>query len=152
MSTQTRMALPHTHVSSSLPGGIRSRLKAQPGYHEPFQTFQHPNMLHRLENPWGLPRKQQKHNRPTHAACSEPLTSTSPSATVLHHPLTGERFAEGVSINKGLLELGNCITALSSPCTRKHVPYRNSKLTRVLQVRAVGVVISVSASFFWESF
>ncbi|MEW5302191.1 MAG: hypothetical protein WDW36_004996 [Sanguina aurantia] len=46
---------------------------------------------------------------------------------------TGERFAEGVSINKGLLELGNCITALSSPCTRKHVPYRNSKLTRVLQ-------------------
>ena len=46
---------------------------------------------------------------------------------------SGDRFAEGVSINKGLLELGNCINALTEGKTRKHVPYRNSKLTRLLQ-------------------
>lgn len=49
-------------------------------------------------------------------------------------PYTGDRFAEGVSINKGLLELGNVINALTEGASRKHIPYRNSKLTRVLQV------------------
>ena len=44
---------------------------------------------------------------------------------------SGERFAEGIQINKGLLALGNVISAL---CERKdHVPYRDSKLTRLLQ-------------------
>ena len=37
-----------------------------------------------------------------------------------------------MSINKGLLELGNVINALTDS-KRAHVPYRNSKLTRVLQ-------------------
>lgn len=46
---------------------------------------------------------------------------------------TGDRFAEGVNINKGLLELGNVINALTEGKSRKHVPYRNSKLTRLLQ-------------------
>jgi kinesin family protein 4/21/27 len=45
----------------------------------------------------------------------------------------GQRFAEGVSINKGLLELGNVINALTEGTTRRHIPYRNSKLTRLLQ-------------------
>jgi kinesin family protein 4/21/27 len=45
----------------------------------------------------------------------------------------GQRFAEGVSINKGLLELGNVINALTEGASRKHIPYRNSKLTRLLQ-------------------
>mmetsp|Transcript_30871 Transcript_30871/g.80506 ORF Transcript_30871/g.80506 Transcript_30871/m.80506 type:complete len:510 (-) Transcript_30871:230-1759(-) len=44
----------------------------------------------------------------------------------------GKRFEEGVNINKSLLELGNCINALTDG-NRKHVPYRNSKLTRVLK-------------------
>eukprot|EP00775_Hariotina_reticulata_P003306 gene3304-3582_t len=46
---------------------------------------------------------------------------------------TGQRFTEGVAINKGLLELGNVINALTEGTTRKHIPYRNSKLTRLLQ-------------------
>lgn len=46
---------------------------------------------------------------------------------------TGRQFAEGVNINKGLLELGNVINALTEGANRKHIPYRNSKLTRLLQ-------------------
>ena len=44
---------------------------------------------------------------------------------------SGDRFAEGVQINKGLLALGNVITALCEK--QRHVPYRDSKLTRLLQ-------------------
>ena len=44
---------------------------------------------------------------------------------------SGERLQEGIQINKGLLALGNVINAL---CERlHHVPYRDSKLTRLLQ-------------------
>eukprot|EP00656_Telonema_subtile_P014310 TRINITY_DN17318_c0_g1_i2.p1 TRINITY_DN17318_c0_g1~~TRINITY_DN17318_c0_g1_i2.p1 ORF type:complete len:525 (+),score=114.12 TRINITY_DN17318_c0_g1_i2:254-1828(+) len=46
---------------------------------------------------------------------------------------SGQRFKESVSINQGLLALGNVISALSSSKGVKHVPYRESKLTRVLQ-------------------
>lgn len=43
---------------------------------------------------------------------------------------------EGISINSGLLALGNVINALGDPKRRsKHVPYRDSKLTRILQVK-----------------
>lgn len=45
----------------------------------------------------------------------------------------GARLAEGANINKSLLALGNCINALCDPRRRNHVPYRNSKLTRLLQ-------------------
>lgn len=46
-------------------------------------------------------------------------------------------FQSGVHINKGLLALGNVISALGDEKKRKegvHVPYRDSKLTRLLQV------------------
>nr|XP_053635684.1 chromosome-associated kinesin KIF4A-like [Cherax quadricarinatus] len=46
---------------------------------------------------------------------------------------TGERFKEGVNINKGLLALGNVISALCEEGSRGHIPYRDSKLTRLLQ-------------------
>lgn len=46
----------------------------------------------------------------------------------------GERFKEGISINKGLLALGNVISALGDDIEkRNHIPYRDSKLTRILQ-------------------
>jgi len=45
----------------------------------------------------------------------------------------GERFAEGVNINKGLLALGNVISALCEGNPNRHIPYRDSKLTRLLQ-------------------
>ncbi|KAL3340424.1 hypothetical protein AABB24_028854 [Solanum stoloniferum] len=48
----------------------------------------------------------------------------------------GLRFKEGVHINRGLLALGNVISALGDEKKRKegvHVPFRDSKLTRLLQ-------------------
>ncbi|XP_053673774.1 kinesin-like protein KIF21B [Anopheles nili] len=47
---------------------------------------------------------------------------------------TGERAREGISINCGLLALGNVISALGDKTKKvSHVPYRDSKLTRLLQ-------------------
>lgn len=46
----------------------------------------------------------------------------------------GQRMIEGAKINRSLLALGNCINILSDP--RKaghHIPYRDSKLTRLLK-------------------
>ncbi|XP_069692259.1 kinesin-like protein KIF18A [Periplaneta americana] len=43
----------------------------------------------------------------------------------------GVRFAEGANINKSLLALGNCIKSLADGL--KHIPYRDSKLTRLLK-------------------
>ncbi|KAH8118349.1 kinesin-domain-containing protein [Phellopilus nigrolimitatus] len=46
----------------------------------------------------------------------------------------GQRMVEGANINKSLLALGNCINALcESAGSVRHVPYRNSKLTRLLK-------------------
>ncbi|CAG8564309.1 31971_t:CDS:2 [Gigaspora margarita] len=48
----------------------------------------------------------------------------------------GDRVKEGISINSGLLALGNVISALGDISKAKqitHIPYRDSKLTRLLQ-------------------
>jgi hypothetical protein len=52
--------------------------------------------------------------------------------------VAGERVRESISINSGLLALGNVISALASKNApnnnaQQHVPYRDSKLTRLLQ-------------------
>ncbi|CAG8489518.1 9049_t:CDS:2, partial [Acaulospora colombiana] len=49
---------------------------------------------------------------------------------------SGDRAKEGISINSGLLALGNVISILGDPNKTKHkthIPYRDSKLTRLLQ-------------------
>ncbi|CAM9650001.1 unnamed protein product, partial [Sphacelaria rigidula] len=50
----------------------------------------------------------------------------------------GQRKREGIQINQGLLALGNVVNALGDDRAEKktaYVPYRQSKLTRLLQVR-----------------
>ena len=45
----------------------------------------------------------------------------------------GQRLKEGININKGLLVLGNVISALALGDKAKFVPFRDSKLTRILR-------------------
>jgi kinesin family member 18/19 len=70
----------------------------------------------------------------------------------------GERLLEGANINKSLLALGSCINALCDPRKRNHVPYRNSKLTRLLKFSLGGncktvmiVCVSPSSAHFDET-
>ncbi|AET37448.1 tubulin-dependent ATPase KIP3 Ecym_1200 [Eremothecium cymbalariae DBVPG len=65
----------------------------------------------------------------------------------------GERLHEGSNINKSLLALGNCINALCMTGRRTycHVPYRDSKLTRLLKFSLGGncktvMIVCVSPS------
>ncbi|KAH8700333.1 kinesin family protein [Talaromyces proteolyticus] len=63
----------------------------------------------------------------------------------------GERLQEGANINKSLLALGSCINALCDPRKRNHIPYRNSKLTRLLKFSLGGncktvMIVCVSPS------
>ncbi|GAA6015172.1 hypothetical protein JCM11491_000491 [Sporobolomyces phaffii] len=65
----------------------------------------------------------------------------------------GERLTEGANINRSLLALGNCINALCDPRKRGHVPYRDSKLTRLLKQSLGGncktvMIVCVSPSSF----
>ncbi|KAJ4165497.1 hypothetical protein LMH87_007127 [Akanthomyces muscarius] len=70
----------------------------------------------------------------------------------------GERLTEGANINKSLLALGGCINALCDRRQRAHVPYRNSKLTRLLKFSLGGncktvmiVCVSPSSAHFDET-
>lgn len=65
----------------------------------------------------------------------------------------GQRMVEGANINKSLLALGNCINILSDPNKKgSFVPYRDSKLTRMLKDSLGGntqtiMIACVSPSF-----
>ncbi|VTZ69560.1 kinesin-4, putative [Plasmodium chabaudi chabaudi] len=71
----------------------------------------------------------------------------------------GNRLKEAININYGLLSLSNVIYGLSSKKKVQHIPYRNSKLTRILQDSLGGnsktvmiACISVEPSDFYETF
>ena len=64
---------------------------------------------------------------------------------------TGVRFQEGVNINKGLLALGNVIYALCGEGAKGHVPYRDSKLTRLLQGNSLKNYIASFVTAVWRN-
>lgn len=102
-------------------------------------------------------QQEQKHSR--HKESSATATATTKTKSVLRSKFhfvdlagserqkrtkaEGKRFKEGVQINQGLLVLGNVISALASlsssdnnnstTSSNVHVPYRDSKLTRLLR-------------------
>ncbi|XP_060082065.1 centromere-associated protein E-like [Ylistrum balloti] len=51
---------------------------------------------------------------------------------------SGDRLREGCSINKSLLILGQVISKLSDGVSNQHISYRDSKLTRILQISLGG--------------
>ena len=65
---------------------------------------------------------------------------------------TGKRLEESKKINQSLSALGNVISALTDSKTRTHIPYRDSKLTRLLEDSLGGnckttMVATVSPAF-----
>nr|XP_056722092.1 kinesin-like protein KIF7 [Euleptes europaea] len=72
---------------------------------------------------------------------------------------TGERLKESIQINGSLLALGNVISALGDPRRKgSHIPYRDSKITRILKDSLGGnaqtamiACVSPSSSDFDES-
>ena len=60
---------------------------------------------------------------------------------------SAEHLLESNNINRSLLVLGNCISALGDPKKRGgHIPYRDSKLTKLLadSLGGTGVTLMVS--------
>lgn len=71
---------------------------------------------------------------------------------------TGQRLEESKSINQSLSALGNVIAALTDKKARPHIPYRDSKLTRILEDSLGGnckttmmAMISPSSDAFGET-
>ena len=66
---------------------------------------------------------------------------------------SGKALTEANNINKSLMVLGNCISALSKSGDRKvHIPYRDSKLTKLLADSLSGNGITLMVSYFFLTF
>lgn len=79
--------------------------------------------------------RQQKRDDPNTATVAKfHLVDLAGSERSKKTQATGERFKEGVNINKGLLALGNVISQLGDGASGlTYIGYRDSKLTRLLQ-------------------
>ncbi|XP_068552501.1 kinesin-like protein KIF7 [Anas acuta] len=105
------------------------------------------------------------HNHPSVPASGQVLVSKfhfvdlAGSERIVKTGNTGERLKESIQINCGLLALGNVISALGDPRRKSsHIPYRDSKITRILKDSLGGnaqtvmiACVSPSSSDFDES-
>ena len=77
------------------------------------------------------------------------LVDLAGSERVKRSGVVGKELKEAANINGGLLVLGNVIVALSAEVDNKkkgHIPYRDSKLTRLLQDSLGGNSLTVLIS------
>uniref|UniRef100_K7GIN5 Kinesin family member 21B n=1 Tax=Pelodiscus sinensis TaxID=13735 RepID=K7GIN5_PELSI len=90
--------------------------------------------LVRLSGVTGLPEGSQTSSEYETLTAKFHFVDLAGSERLKRTGATGERAKEGISINCGLLALGNVISALGDQSKKAgHVPYRDSKLTRLLQ-------------------
>ena len=89
-----------------------------------------------------LTREAQRKHRGAFSSAKFHLVDLAGSERNKRTGASGHRFKESININSGLLALGNVINAIADDQERRtqglgprhlHVPYRDSKLTRLLQ-------------------
>lgn len=96
---------------------------------EEFQKFMHGRGVRREQEM----NRLEDHVRQTFKVGKLNLVDLAGSERVQRSGATGQRFEESKQINKSLTMLGYVISALTEAKDRQHVPYRNSKLTRMLE-------------------
>jgi kinesin family protein 5 len=74
-------------------------------------------------------RREKNSNKGSVSLCS--VVDLAGSERVKRSGVAGKELKEAININGSLLALGNVVAALAAK--KKHVPYRDSKLTRVLE-------------------
>ncbi|KFR02608.1 Kinesin-like KIF7, partial [Nipponia nippon] len=118
-----------------------------------------------MEQRRGAGRLPLHHHHPSVPASGQVLVSKfhfvdlAGSERIVKTGNTGERLKESIQINSGLLALGNVISALGDPRRKSsHIPYRDSKITRILKDSLGGnaqtvmiACVSPSSSDFDES-
>ncbi|CBJ30889.1 conserved unknown protein [Ectocarpus siliculosus] len=80
-----------------------------------------------------LLRKLETNARQTFKVGKLNLVDLAGSERVRLSGATGQRLRESKKINQSLSALGNVISALTDHRGRQHIPYRDSKLTRILE-------------------
>ena len=80
-----------------------------------------------------IERAEKKEGITTHSIGKLNFVDLAGSERIRVTGATGQRLEECKKINQSLAALGNVISALSSRASRSHIPYRNSKLTRLLE-------------------
>ena len=96
---------------------------------EEFQQFMHSRGVRREQDM----TKLEDHVRQSFKVGKLNLVDLAGSERVRLSGATGQRLEESKQINRSLSALGNVISALTDTKGRTHVPYRDSKLTRMLE-------------------
>ena len=94
-----------------------------------FQVFMHGRGVRREQEM----NKLEDHVRQSFKVGKLNLVDLAGSERVRLSGATGQRLEESKKINSSLAALGNVISALTDTKSRNHVPYRDSKLTRMLE-------------------